>query len=518
MKAQHTLIFLCGVLLILIGMCIFYPEDGITIGEKTFRFPSLTEAMTKGYQDKESAEEKLKRAEEELRLKIEQDSLNRVYEAELADSIAYADTLKSYQKLLFETTAKIDYPNNDPSVLYSFFDCLDKCAQGKESIHILHYGDSQIEQDRITAYIREELQNKFGGWGPGLVPAIQPIPSMSVAQSASDSIPRYIADGTLRQKLDGDHYGVLAQMAQLNGRLSLNFSSRNWKKTFPHAKKFSKISLLVGNTDDGFSATLVANGKDSVQTIKKEVLGMTKLTWQLNSPVSSISLKLSGKAELYGVSMDSKSGVFVDNIPLRGSSGTFFTKISSHLLSESMSKMNVKLVLMEFGGNATPYLRDSTSISNFKNSIGRQIAYVKDLNPKANIIFIGPADMNTMVDGKLQSYPKLETIIDSLRSVALANGAMFWNMYDVMGGKNSMQKWVSHSPAWATTDYIHFTEKGASRIAEVFMQSLNNSYDYYQFLKRNDKWSKINSKTENKSKTKTKKHSKKSTSQKAKTK
>ena len=161
------------------------------------------------------------------------------------------------------------------------------------------------------------------------------------------------------------------------------------------------------------------------------------------------------------------------------------------LRRESMKKMNVKLVLMEFGGNATPHLKKDESISNFKKNIGRQIAYVKKLNPGAKIIFIGPADMNTMVDGKLQSYEKLEPIIDSLKSVALENGAMFWDMYDVMGGKNSMQKWVKHSPAWATTDYIHFTEKGASRIAEVFMQSFNNSYEYYHFLRRNKKWSKI---------------------------
>ena len=52
-----------------------------------------------------------------------------------------------------------------------------------------------------------------------------------------------------------------------------------------------------------------------------------------------------------------------------------------------------------------------------------------------------------------------------------------------------MQKWVEHSPAWATTDYIHFTETGAGRIAEVFIQSFNNTYDYYHFLKRNSKWS-----------------------------
>ena len=154
-----------------------------------------------------------------------------------------------------------------------------------------------------------------------------------------------------------------------------------------------------------------------------------------------------------------------------------------------MNSLNVKLVIMEFGGNATPYLNTEKSIAAYKESMGKQIAYVKKLYPKTQILLIGPADMSTRIDGELQTYPFLENTIEALKSVALENDAMFWNMYEVMGGRNSMVKWVSHSPAWASSDYIHFTEKGAGRIAEVFIQSFMNCYDYYQFLKRNKKWS-----------------------------
>ncbi len=445
--------------------------------------------MTKKYRDVESADDKLKRAEDELKLQIERDSLARVYEAELADSLAYVDTLNSYHKLIYQSTARIDCPDNSVSALFPLFDCLDNCANGKEAVHILHYGDSQIEQDRITSYIREKLQEKFGGWGAGLVPAIQPIPSISVGQSASDSLPRYIADGTLRQKLSHKRYGILAQMAQLDGSVTLNISARNWKKTQSRVKKFSKVTLLLGNSNEKFSATLLYNGKDSTQVITESHPDLTKLTWNLGSSISSFSLRLKGKAELYGISMESKSGVNVDNIPLRGSSGTFFTKISSHLLGESMKAMNVRLVILEFGGNATPYLTSDRRIESFKNSIGDQIKFIQRNYPKAQILLIGPADMATTIDGELQTYPFLESTIEAMKEVAMENNAMFWNMYQVMGGRNSMQKWVEHSPAWATTDYIHFTETGAGRIAEVFIQSFNNTYDYYHFLKRNSKWS-----------------------------
>jgi lysophospholipase L1-like esterase len=144
---------------------------------------------------------------------------------------------------------------------------------------------------------------------------------------------------------------------------------------------------------------------------------------------------------------------------------------------------------MEFGGNATPYLDSDEGVEHYKNSISRQIAYVKKAYPQALLLLIGPADMSTMIAGERQTYPFLETTIEALQEAAMENDAMFWNMYDVMGGRNSMLKWVEHEPKWAATDYVHFTETGAKRIAEVFVQSFLNTYDYYHFLKRNKKWS-----------------------------
>ena len=36
---------------------------------------------------------------------------------------------------------------------------------------VFHYGDSQLEGDRMTSYIRDRLQKRFGGYGLGMVPA-----------------------------------------------------------------------------------------------------------------------------------------------------------------------------------------------------------------------------------------------------------------------------------------------------------------------------------------------------------
>jgi hypothetical protein len=51
-----------------------------------------------------------------------------------------------------------------------------------------------------------------------------------------------------------------------------------------------------------------------------------------------------------------------------------------------------------------------------------------------------------------------------------------------------MIKWVEHQPAWASKDYVHFTQQGATKIAELFVQTFMIYYDYYHFLKRNPQW------------------------------
>lgn len=492
MKAYQTLLFLISVLLILVGLCFIYPEE-LSIGGFSFRYPTLEQALSKSNRDKESAEDKLRIAEEELQMKIDsmvRDSLDKVFAELHADSLNYVDSLNAYHKMLFNGSVRISFPNNDISKIFPFFETLERSARGKELVRILHYGDSQIEADRISSYIRQQLQQKFGGYGPGMAPAIQPIPSMSVSQFASDSLPRYIADGTMRQKLSHNRYGVLAQMAQLDGSVTLNYSARNWKKTQPRTKQFSQIRLLVGKTSDDFSATLKVDGiKDSIQYVYDPSKEVNVLKWQLDSAISNFKLSLSGKAEIYGVAIDGRSGVAVDNIPLRGSSGTFFHRISPTLLAKSMDALNVRMILLEFGGNATPYVTSDESVEDYKQMIARQIKYLKTHYPKAQILLIGPADMSMKIAGELQTYPFLEEIVSAMEEAALENGAYFWNMYQVMGGRNSMVKWVEHQPAWAASDYIHFTETGANKIAGYFVQSFMNYYDYYQFLKRNKEWS-----------------------------
>jgi lysophospholipase L1-like esterase len=470
MKIGKIFFFIVFVFILLGIVSCLFPKEGMLIGKQRFYFPSIEDVLAK-----ENTVDVLNMMNEmEESLRMHQDSL----------TTAYQDSLSFYMDFFQKHPSRIHFPDNDWNYLDSLFANLDSCKEKKKIIRILHYGDSQIEGDRITGYIRQQLQEKFGGIGPGLIPAVQPIPSSAIEQTASENIERYIIAGNFVNQVAHRRYGVLGQVAQVSGGGSVSVTARNWKNTFENVKEFSKIRVYVGNTPMSFKANLTPfNIKPRVQTLNHSRQGLNVMTWEMPEPINKFTLKLSGSAEVYGIAVDGGYGVAVDNIPLRGSSGTFFTRIEKSVMKPMLDDLNVGLIILEFGGNMMPSIKKEKNVTDYKDNLSKQIAYFKELCPDSKILLIGPADMSTKKNGKLQTYPLLETTVQAMKEAALENGVAFWNMYEVMGGIDSMISWEKNKPTLAAPDYIHFTSKGADKIAELFYESFMIYYDYYNFQK-----------------------------------
>jgi len=200
--------------------------------------------------------------------------------------------------------------------------------------------------------------------------------------------------------------------------------------------------------------------------------------WQVDSP-EKLLLKFSGNdsPEIYGVSLDDTIGVAMDNVPGRGSAGLMFGKLNEAHLKQMYDKMNVRLIIMQFGGNVTPYI--TSNYDYYERMFSAQLQILRRVKPDASIIVIGPADMSRKVRGEYVSYPNIPDLIGSLKKAAFSNGAAFWDMYEAMGGENSMPKWVYAAPPLAGKDFIHFTRRGAEIVAKMFYNSLMLEYNEY---------------------------------------
>jgi lysophospholipase L1-like esterase len=139
--------------------------------------------------------------------------------------------------------------------------------------------------------------------------------------------------------------------------------------------------------------------------------------------------------------------------------------------------LNVKLIILQFGGNALPSIKDATMAANYAGYLKGQINIIKKMAPNASIIFIGPADMSVKEGTSYVTHPQLEATRNGIKKAALETGCAFFDMYDCMGGCNSMESWVDQK--LAANDYIHFSPQGARKIATLFYSALITEYNSY---------------------------------------
>ena len=184
--------------------------------------------------------------------------------------------------------------------------------------------------------------------------------------------------------------------------------------------------------------------------------------------------------DIYGISFESKSGLYLDNVAMRGNSGTVFRKMDRTLLTEMVQEQNVGLYILQYGGNVVPYLKDSVGVEKYGKWFESQVKLLKQIAPQASILMIGPSDMSERIDGEMTTRPWVVEVNDAMREVAFRNGAAYWDLFQVMGGKNSMVTWVESDPPLAASDYTHFTPRGARQVSELLVQSLEEEQDKWK--------------------------------------
>ena len=63
----------------------------------------------------------------------------------------------------------------------------------------------------------------------------------------------------------------------------------------------------------------------------------------------------------------------IDNIGLRGSSGTFFNQINLNQLQQFYEYLNTKLIILQFGGNTLPYITTTEQAAQYGKYLKVQI-------------------------------------------------------------------------------------------------------------------------------------------------
>jgi len=445
---------------LLASICAVFPEEGIALGEETsLRFPTLTE-MLEGDPIDTTLEAQL--TPEELLALREQE-------------MKHMQAEQQYTDYFTQNPARIHFPQNDPAYFDALYSAL--MQANRKGVRVVHYGDSQLEADRISCVLRQTLQDAFGGGGNGILPLQESLWSQTTNIYSAKVPTRYQVYGPQSNRREGsNYYGPMGSVSMLDSTFTLSISPKKQQGGPVPANYFNRITVVSRNRS---GLRISAQGKSASSSASDAALQFTTL--QLNDSTTSVSLSLSGRADIYGVMLDNTTGVSVDNIPMRGCSGTIFTMINGAQLREYYSRTNTQLIIMQFGGNSMPYIKTEKAVSTYVEQLRKQVRHMKTLAPDAKILFIGPSDMSTRINGKMQTYPMLRTMDESICAMVNEEGCAYWSLFESMGGPGSMARWANSSPALAGNDYVHFTRLGAQKAGQLLTDAVMTGYRYYIF-------------------------------------
>lgn len=496
MKPIKSFLFIISVFSLLLIISYYFPKKGIKISENfTLTFFSI---------EKLFSNEKTKYADISDIINIEEIKIDTLV-AELKtdsaknslsqDSFAVDSTKTSLKSIDIDENIKvnfIEFPSGKENILAKFFDKLIKAKHSNNILRILHYGDSQIEGDRISSYLRYKLQNQFGGSGVGFLPAFQIYNySVSMKQTNSNNWKRFtILD---KNKTANQHkkYGIMSMYSRFtdsNANESDSTVHESWikfeksNKTYNTNRKFVKCKMFFGNNTSPFIAELYqGDNLINVKTIMSKT-GLDVISWDLKNEYNDVTFKFSGKdsPDFYGFSFEDNSGVLLDNFALRGSSGLDFTKIDFNSQKNIADKIDVGLIILQYGINIVK--GEASDYKFYENWFYNQIVTLKKIYPKSEIIVIGLSDMSKKELDAYESYQNVEQILEAQKNAAFKANCAFWDLYKAMGGKNSMPSWVNSNPPLAAKDYTHFSYDGAKKVAEMFYNSF--IYEYNKYLKQ----------------------------------
>lgn len=346
-------------------------------------------------------------------------------------------------------------------------------SSNQKPIRIAFFGDSFIEGDILSASFRDTLQGIYGGRGVGYVPITSDAPQFrTTIQHAFSNWDTYSLvgkqDSNIPLGISGYAFVPLDEN-EVEYKPSKKQNPRKFDnvRLFYHNRKSSDLTYTLNDTITHNSPLIVS---DSLQQLLITGNNVKSVKFQFGNPDSLI---------VYGASFESSKGVFVDNFGLRGNSGIGLYGIEPKLLQQFNELQHYKLILLQYGLNIVTET-DSLDYSWYKTKMAKVIRRFKETFPESSIVLIGISDRAGNIDGKIQTIPAIITMRNTQREIARKTQIAFWDLYEAMGGENSIINYVTAIPPLAAKDYTHLTFKGGRKIAKKLADAIlyeQNRYD-----------------------------------------
>lgn len=355
---------------------------------------------------------------------------------------------------------------------------LDSLAEGRQ-VRILYYGDSQIEGDRVTSWLRKELRAGSGGSGPGLISPVMPVMyTRSYSVRSSSNWKRYTLLDYRNGLFPHNRFGPMLAVCRFtppgSALTARSFASVRINPV-PGADtavaKYEKLRIFYGHNYDTILVG-IRSGNSLVDFAMLQ-MGEGPLEYAVPLPsVADITVEFTGRnsPDIYALSLESDAGLIIDNIPVRGSAGLEFVMTDMKGFEGNLSRLSPDLIFLHFGLNVVRNVRSEYHY--YEEGLVKQIEYLKQASGGAHVVLVGVTDMALRVSDTVRYFPNIRAIRDAQKKAAERSGAIFWDAWQSMGGPGSVMKWFNHLPPLASKDLTHLTNAGTDTIAAKILAAL----------------------------------------------
>lgn len=370
-----------------------------------------------------------------------------------------------------------DYCDSTLRGMAPFYKALDRISSDDSAdrmVRIAVFGDSFIEADIFTADLREMLQKRFGGCGVGFVTitsmtsGFRPTVRHTFGGWSSHAVTDSVYFDKKKQGISG-HYFVPRSGAYVELRGQSKYASLldtcQRASIFFYNKDSVHLSASI-NKGEKRNYSIAPSG--SLQDI--EIDGrIGSIRWMVERADSTL---------FYGLAMDGKKGIILDNFSLRGSSGLSLRGIPQQMLKEFNRQRPYDLIILEYGLNVAT--ERGRIYDNYQKGLLAAIDHLKNCFPQAGILLLSVGDRNYKTEnGDLRTMPGVKNLIRYQQNIAAESGIAFWNMFEAMGGEGSMAKLVHAKPAMANYDYTHINFRGGKHLAGLLYETMIYGKEQY---------------------------------------
>jgi len=363
----------------------------------------------------------------------------------------------------------------DSTILDTFYTKLKAALDTKETnVNIMHVGGSHIQADIWSGIMRFNLQTLE----PHMKGERGMVFPLHIARTNNPNNYKTKYTGQWEkcrsaQKLDDCPVGLLGYRVRTYDTLT-TFKIYCYDEYYPLDYESKCVKIYYDMSDKSYTPFVVDSGIRMEMTVYKD-LGYAE--YQFNSKQDTIFFEIERTEEiqeyfdLYGIQLENDDpGVVYQNIGCNGADVPAY--INSSWLEQHLKSVDVDLVIFSIGINDA-YDSEFTAES-YKKNYDTLINIFRRVHPNANILF------TTNNDSHRNRVPNKRAFVvrEVMQELCVEYNAAMWDMFEIMGGLGSMDKWVAAN--LAKRDRIHFKNNGYRLIGNLMYNALIN--DFHRFL------------------------------------